>query len=84
MWDSGPMKRVASSGQAFVCVCGFDKPIVQGYLDGCQHRLQILLRLRPCPVRGHRLLFLASNLTPHWSYQLPHAHIVIDSTPHGG
>ena len=24
--------------------------------DGCQHRLQILLRLRPYPMRGHRLL----------------------------
>ena len=24
-----------------------DRPIVQGYPDGCQHRLQILLRLRP-------------------------------------
>ena len=51
-----------------------DRPIVQGYLDGCQHNLQILLRLRPYPVRQHRFLFLVlgftgflgSNLTPHW------------------
>ena len=27
--------------------------------DGCQHRLQILLRLRPYPMRGHRLLHTA-------------------------
>ena len=29
-----------------------DRPSVQGYPDGCQ---QLLLRLRPYPVRGHRL-----------------------------
>jgi len=33
-----------------------DRSIVQGYPGGCQHRLQILLRLRPYPMRGHRLL----------------------------
>ena len=29
------------------------RPVVQSYPDGCQ---QILLRLRPYPVRGNRLL----------------------------
>jgi len=28
----------------------------KAYPDDCQHRLQVLLRLRPYPVRGHRLL----------------------------
>ncbi len=32
------------------------RPIVQDYSNGCQHRLQILLRLPLYPMRGHRLL----------------------------
>ena len=30
--------------------------LYKAYPDGCQHRLQVLLRLRPCPMRGHWLL----------------------------
>ena len=35
-----------------------ERPIVQGCPNGCQHRIQILLRLRPYPVRGHCLLYV--------------------------
>ena len=30
--------------------------------DGCQHRLQVLLRLRPYPIRGHGLLYMYAIL----------------------
>jgi len=33
-----------------------DRPMYKAYPNGCQHRLQVLLRLRPYPSRGHRLL----------------------------
>lgn len=32
--------------------------LYKAYPDCCQHRLQIVLRLRPYPVRRHRLLYL--------------------------
>ncbi len=35
-----------------------NRPVVQGYPDGCQ---QLLLRLRPYFVRGHRLLWCMSH-----------------------
>lgn len=37
----------------YVYLSSHDRPIVQGYHAGCQ---QVLLRLKPYPVRGHRLL----------------------------
>jgi len=37
----------------FSIIVSHDRPTVQGYPDGCQ---QVLLRLRPYPVRGHWLL----------------------------
>jgi len=30
--------------------------LYKAYRDDCQHRLDVLLRQRPCPMRGHRLL----------------------------
>ncbi len=30
--------------------------LYKAHPDGCQHRLHILLRLRPCPMRGHQPL----------------------------
>ncbi len=36
------------------CICSHDRPIIQDS-HGCQ---QVLLRLRPYPMRGHRLLCL--------------------------
>ncbi len=40
--------------------CSLDRPIVQGYLDGCQHRLQNPAEAKPLyPMRGHRLLWFS-------------------------
>ena len=30
--------------------------VYKAYPDGCRHKYAFLPRLRPCPVRGHRLL----------------------------
>ncbi len=53
-----------------IFIFGHDRPVVQGYPDGCQHRLQTLLRLRPYPMRGRRLLWVHSmdTLTSYVTY----------------
>jgi len=48
-------QHVASLAQHDMALCFCrDRPDVQGYPDACQ---QLLLRLRPYPVRGRRLLY---------------------------
>ncbi len=43
--------------------------LYKAYLDGCQHRLQILLRLRPYPMRGHWLLCNATSSIHRYNVQ---------------
>ena len=59
--------------------------LYKAYPDGCQHGLQILLRLRPYPMKRDRLLYIAYpngcwhkcmfllRLRPHLSLAQPHA-----------
>ena len=43
--------------------------LYKAYPNGCQHRLQVLLRLRPYPMRGHQLLYHVNPLQLQVAYE---------------
>ncbi len=56
-----PCKPLTSLATTYTFTTHFHNLVLIGllykaYPDDCQHRLEILLRLRPYPMRGHQLL----------------------------
>ena len=56
----GELRKAKERYRSASSVLIFDVTLIgilyNAYPDGCQHRLHVLLRLRPYPVRVHQLL----------------------------